>query len=206
MLMNQKAQAVLELAVLGSIIIAAFAILISYSEKYNRQQSYMQQTFRTALKEAKNISGSVSLSAIDFRRMPNVTNPMEIGKLQKFSSSSRVLWTDGKKNPDGTGPFLSKSKYQVNRGAPIDITSSGALPGETKVSVFQYTSSLNSTTTLNKQENNGNITTRKSLNAQDTITGSTDVGGTNVSLNSVLGVGGKYNTTGAGVNRQTNLQ
>ena len=96
MFYNKKAQAATELAVLGSLIIVAFSFLIQYSEKINRQQSYIQQTFRAALAEARNANKSASYTRVAFRRMPNVSSPMELGQQQTFSSSSNVLWADGK--------------------------------------------------------------------------------------------------------------
>ena len=196
MFRNHKGQAVLELAILGAVIIAAFAIFIEYSERYNREQSYMQQTFRAALKKAKEVNNSASWDTVDFRRMPNVTSPMEIGKLEKFSSSNKVLWSDGKKVAGKeTEP---KSDFQLNRGSPVDIPIPEVPPfNTTEVINFNYTSNLNSSTNLQK----GNITTEKSLNAADSITGSSDVGGTTVDLSSSLGAGGKY--TGGGLSRGT---
>ena len=200
MLRNRKAQAVLELAILGSLIITAFAILISYSEKYNREQSYMQQTFRAALKKAQNINNSANWATVDFRRMPNVTNPMEIGALQQFSSSNNVLWSDGKKLAGKeTEP---KSYFQLNRTSIVQIPASAGLYNTTEVISTDYVSNLNSGTDFNKTESS-NITTNKSLSATDTITGSSDVGGTTVSLGSSLGPGGKY--TGGGLSNSRSM-
>jgi hypothetical protein len=176
MLRNQKAQAVLELAILGALIIATFAILISYSEKYNREQSYMQQTFRAALKKARAINNSVSLDTVDFRRMPNISNPMEIGQLQQFSSSSSVLWSDGKKLPGTDNPTEAKSYYQFNRGTTTDITGSGGGEGPqentTTSSSSTYVSNLTSTTDYDKRENSGVINTQKILKAKDSVSAS----------------------------------
>lgn len=123
MLRSRKAQAVLELAILGSLIIMAFAILIGFSEKYNREQSYLQQTFRETLSAAKSVNNSASLSTVDFRRMPNVTNPVEIGELQQFSSSNNVLWSDGKTgkkdDKDAQDTLLSNLNQQYDsKGCP----------------------------------------------------------------------------------------
>ncbi|MDO8489129.1 MAG: hypothetical protein Q7S42_03350 [Candidatus Omnitrophota bacterium] len=205
MLRNQKAQAVLELAILGSIIIAAFAILISYSEKFNSEQSYMQQTFRAALKKAQQVNNSASWATVDFRRMPNVTNPMEIGKLAIFNSSSKVLWSDGKK--DGSQETKAKSYFELNRNTVVEIPISeeaGPQEGEVSTSSFGYTSVLSSGTKLNKQESGDSITTQKSLNATDSIGGHSDIGDTTVDLGGDLGADGKY--IGGGLSRGTNMQ
>lgn len=193
MLRNRKAQAVLELAVLGSLIIIAFSILIKYSEKYNREQSYMQQTFRAALKKAKEINNSASWETIDFRRMPNVTNPMEIGELQQFGSGNSVLWSDGKKV--GGKETTPKAYFELNRSSVSVIPPSvgpGPQAGEETTSKFSYTSKLSSGTDFSKTESLDDISTQKSLTAKDNIDGSVGVGGTTVSLKSDLGAGGKY--------------
>lgn len=201
MVRNRKAQAVLELAILGAVIITAFAILISYSERYNREQSYMQQTFRAALKKAKEINNSVNWDARDFRRMPNVTNPMEIGELQQFASSNSVLWSDGKLT-DADKP---KAYFELNRNKIVEVPISPDLHyNETVSSSSSYTSALSSSTDFYKNESGGNITTTKTLNATDTISGSAASGGTNVSVGSTLGSGGKY--TGGGLSRSGSMQ
>jgi uncharacterized protein (UPF0333 family) len=204
MLRNRKAQAVLELAILGALVITAFSIVIGYSEKYNREQSYMQQTFRSALKKAQEVNNSASWATVDFRRMPNVTNPVEIGSLGVFSSSNNVLWSDGKKN--GTQETVPKAYFQLNRAQPysqelpiLDPVYSGI-----EISNFGYTSNLNSGTGFIKNEGGNNISTQKSLNAADNIGGSADMGGTKVDLGSSLGGGGVY--SGGGLGRSRGMQ
>lgn len=202
---KRKAQAVLELAILGSLIIMAFSILISYSEKYNREQSYMQQTFRAALKKAQEINNSASWTTTDFRRMPNVTNPMEIGTLQQFGSGNSVLWSDGKKK--GKEETEPEAYFELNRIKVVKILASegpGAQEGDITISNSSYTSSLNSPAQFIKKESGGNISTQKTLKATDNISGSADISGRKVSLDSSLGEGGKY--TGGGLSRGTSMQ
>jgi len=131
MFRERKAQSVTEFAILGSLIIVAFAFLINYSEKLNRQQSCIQQTFRAALEEARNANNSASYTKLGFRRMPNLSSPMELGQLQSFSSSASVLWADGKNSrkeagEDAKGVMRYKDipgvvKYQLNEAPAISI-------------------------------------------------------------------------------------
>jgi len=115
MLINRSAQTATEFAVIGSLIIIAFAFLINYSEKINRQQRYLQETFRAALKEARKADNSASYTKVIFNRMPNVSRPMELGQLQSFSNSSNVLWQDGKNSRDNAGrDKLGVVKYKLN--------------------------------------------------------------------------------------------
>ena len=196
----RKGQAILELAVLGSLIIMAFALAIKYSEQNNRDQAYMHQTFRSTLKAAKNINNSASWQAFDFRRMPNVTNPMELGELQQFSSSNSVLWSDGKKDAAGNDT-VPKSYYQLNRGPEIVIDPPAA-PVATEVSRTEYRTSPISSTVFNKDESTTQVSTTKTFTAEDKIKGSTGVSGKTISLDSELGPGGKYDQ-GGGINRTT---
>jgi hypothetical protein len=96
MILKQNAQAVTELAILGTLIIVAFSFLINYSEKLNRQQANIHETFRAALAAAKNINNSAVYTKKVFLRTPNVNNPKELGQLDSFSDSASVLWKDGK--------------------------------------------------------------------------------------------------------------
>ncbi len=201
MFMNRKGQALLELAILGSLVIVAFSILIGYSERYNREQSYMQQTFRATLQAAYDANNSASYATVDFRRMPNVTSPMEIGALSVFSSSNQLVWSDGKKK-DGeeTEP---KSYFELNRQTVTEIEPKDPVWNITEVTNFGYVSNLGAGAGFHKTENN-NITTNKDLGATDYISGSSDVSGTSVSLGSSLGAGGVY--TGGGLGRSTSMQ
>ncbi|MDD5130707.1 MAG: hypothetical protein PHS66_06665 [Candidatus Omnitrophica bacterium] len=204
MLNSRKAQAILELAVLGSIVIMAFSIAITRSERANRQQSYMQQAFRAALKAAKTINSSAQWQTMDFRRMPNVTNPMELGELQQFSGGNNVLWSDGKKDATQAEPE-AKGWFQLNHGSPIEIpVNSEGLYNTTVTSSTSYSSNAHGTTSFDKKENNGSISTRKSLVATDNMSGSADISGTSVDLGSSLGAHGKY--TGGGINRSRDMQ
>jgi hypothetical protein len=198
MLKGQKGQAVLELAILGSLIIMAFATVIGLSEGYNRNQSYMQQTFRATLYKAQEANDAGAVSTVDFRRMPNVTNPMELGTVGEFTSGNSVLWSDGKLKADGT-PYESKQYFLHNRAVYqlIDSGSSGVLPGSVEVSATNYSTNVNpSVTVFTKNESNGNISTSKSLDASDTIVGSSTVGNENPWIGGDLGSGGTYGRGG----------
>ncbi|MCK9432773.1 MAG: hypothetical protein PHS12_05770 [Candidatus Omnitrophica bacterium] len=202
-LKRRNAQAVLELAILGSIIIAAFALAIKHSERYNRELSYMQQTFRATLKKAKEINNTASWQSVDFRRMPNVTNPMELGELEQFSSSNNVLWSDGK-TEEGAEEEEGESWFELNRSEQTQIPNRDPLYNTTETTSFSFSSNANSTTNFDKNEQGTRIVTHKSLNATDTIGGSSDVDGTSVSLGSSLGEGGVY--SGGGINRSRSMQ
>jgi len=209
MLRNRKAQAATEFAILGSLIIVAFAFLINYSEKLNRQQSYIQQTFRAALSEARSANNAASYTKVVFRRMPNVSSPLELGQLQSFSASSNVLWADGKsRNADET-PKDGVSKYQLNEAPAIDIPKSDYeyLEGKPKVSNNTFTNTVNSTTIFTKQESpSGGITTTKELNATDKLEANVTIDGTAYSFTHYLGADGKYYNQTTSLNRTRSME
>ena len=208
MLSNRKAQATTEFAILGSLIIVAFAFLINYSEKLNRQQANIQQTFRAALSEARSANNSAAYTKVVFRRMPNVSSPMELGQLQSFSSSSNVLWADGKSRNRDETPKDGVSKYQLNDEVIIiPKPAFEYLENQTRVSNTTFTNTIDSTTTFAKQES-PNITTTKTLNATDTLVAEVTIDGTTKTFTHYLGADGKYyqNATSSGLSRSRSME
>jgi len=196
---HQKGQAVIELAILGSLIIMAFSIVIGLSESYNRRQSYMQQTFRATLYKADDANESGGVSAMDFRRMPNVTTPMEIGAFQSFSSGNNLIWADGKDyNKEAKQYFLhQRSSYDE-----IPISYTPVAPGSVSTSISSYTATLDTNSTYDKNENNGSIGTAKTLtDSGSSASGKATVGDVEVTTGGTLTNGGLY--YGGGFRRDT---
>lgn len=194
--LGRRAQSATELAVLGSIALVIFSFLISYSERLNRKQSYIQQAFRAALKEARNVNGSASFTKVAFRRMPNVSSPYELGQLDSFSSSANVSWSDG----TGTD---SVSKYQLNEDPPIQYAAGGA----GGVGINEFTNIVDSTVTSVKTASAGaGITTTKTLQATDTLKADVTIDGSTYTFTHKLGDKGKYSSSGSGVTRSVTLE
>lgn len=215
--LGETAQAVTELAILGALIIVAFAFLINYSEKLNRQQANIQQTFRAALEEAGKANNSAGYTKRVFMRMPNVSSPMELGQLESFGDSSNVLWKDGKNRDDvytydsvsgqwylvGRYPRPGVEKYQFNDQI-VDIPKEeneydeyGNLeyvPPEEKNPKIEesFVNNIDATTTLTKQEASGQISTKKTLTASDRLEAQVVIDGETQSFTHYLGEGGRY--------------
>ncbi|MFA5437313.1 MAG: hypothetical protein WC293_01915 [Candidatus Omnitrophota bacterium] len=188
MLLGKRGQATTEFVVLGSLILMAFYFLINYSEKLNRQQSYMQQSFRVALKEARNANHSASYTKVGFRRMPNVMSPMELGQMQSFSGSANVLWADGQNTAEH-----GVSKYQLNEATAIDIPyRETPSEGTVETSSNRFVNEVETNILTTKTENAGNIVTTKSITAKDTLDASVSLSGSTYSFTHTLGEGGKY--------------
>jgi hypothetical protein len=197
MIESRKGQAIMELAILGSLVIMAFSIVINLSENYNRRQSYMQQTFRGTLYKAQDANDTGTVGTVDFRRLPNVTDPMSIGAFQQYSSGNSVYWSDGKKKD---GDFTKSKVYFLrNRGRyePIATLPSGALPGAVSSSTTSYSSDVAAHDWGEKWENDNIITTHKTLRASGSVGGTTNVGGLQVATGGSLEAGGLY-SRGAG--------
>ena len=84
----KKGQAILELAIFGSILIMLLGILINYGLKYNFQQQVMQEAFRKALGVTAVKRSSYVL--IKDRHIPDPSNPFGIGGLAPVTSSASV--------------------------------------------------------------------------------------------------------------------
>lgn len=212
MLSSRKAQAATELAVLGALIFIAFYFLINYSERLNRQQSYIMQTFRSALKEARKANDAATYTKVVFRRMPNVSQPMELGQLQTFSSSASVFWAKGEKM-DEYGYVEEKkgvNKYQLNEDAAIDLPSredaDQPAAGMTETSTTTFTNKISSVNDFGKREAVGGIVTAKQLKAADTQEAKVTIDNKEYTFKHNLGEGGKYYPDQASLTRSRSMQ
>jgi len=90
-----KGQAILELAIFGSILIMLLGILINYGLRYNYQQQVMQQAFRKALASAAvsmndHTSISVAHAVVEDKHIPNPADPFAVGSVLPSSSGASV--------------------------------------------------------------------------------------------------------------------
>lgn len=65
---NLKAQASIEMAIFGSLILAAMVSLFSYSQRLNDEQYLTMEAFRGALREARRVKGTAQYVSLDHRR------------------------------------------------------------------------------------------------------------------------------------------
>lgn len=88
---DKKGQAILELAVFGSILIMLLGVLVNYGLRYNFQQQAMQQAFRRALGIAADPNrGSAAYVLIKDRHIPDPAHPFTVGTFVPVSSSASV--------------------------------------------------------------------------------------------------------------------
>jgi len=106
---SKKAQAVLEIGLLGSLILIVFALLIGYIQQLNDNQFILMKNFRTALKRAHDENAVVSYTSLEDRRHVNTNSPLE-GSRKTLSASNYVYWAVPSV---GSAPD-SKAYYNIN--------------------------------------------------------------------------------------------
>lgn len=97
---DKKGQAMVELAIFGSIILVMFGILLSFIQRFNNQQYVQMETFRRALEKACTYQGeesegagaSVQFTLLTDRRQAEVSGGFRKGNANTFSASSNVFW------------------------------------------------------------------------------------------------------------------
>ncbi|MFH1519360.1 MAG: hypothetical protein ABIE75_02175 [Candidatus Omnitrophota bacterium] len=88
----RKAQAVLEIGILGSLILIAFSLLISYIQRLNDEQYTLMGNFRQALKKAHDENAIVNYTTLEDRRHIDINTPLA-GQRTNLSASNYVHWS-----------------------------------------------------------------------------------------------------------------
>lgn len=90
-----KSQAILEMAIFGTIILTLLATVISYVQRMNDQHYVAHEAFRSALKQAHDAydgqGASVSYTIFDHNRSVNPFSPVR-GEKGQVSGSAVVYW------------------------------------------------------------------------------------------------------------------
>lgn len=95
LLKGKKAQALLELAIFGSILIMLLGVLISYGLRYSSQQRVMQLAFRRALRSAAESVQDGKPTAASYmiltdKHIPSPSDPFGIGSVTPIVASASV--------------------------------------------------------------------------------------------------------------------
>lgn len=130
---NQKAQALLELSVFGTILIMLMGVLVNYGLRYNFQQQAMQEAFRKALGAASlsvpdtnptSYQGHASYTLIKDRHIPDAGNPFGLGSVMPFSGSANVIRSFELDKTAETVEELPRVKINI-QGIEFDCPSQG---------------------------------------------------------------------------------
>ena len=87
----KKSQALMEMAILGTIILAILGSLLSYLQKMNEQQYLTQESFRRALAKSYDVQSLTNYTVMANKRNVSVNSPL-LGDRGSYSGSSTVLW------------------------------------------------------------------------------------------------------------------
>ncbi|MCK4912883.1 MAG: hypothetical protein KAS05_04075 [Candidatus Omnitrophica bacterium] len=87
----RKAQAVLEIGILGTVVLIIFSLLVGYIQSLNDEQYVLMSNFRQALKKAHDENAVVSYTTLEDRRHVDINAPL-VGKRTNLSASSYVHW------------------------------------------------------------------------------------------------------------------
>jgi len=88
---SRKAQAVLEIGLLGSLILIVFSLVIGYIQRLNDDQYLLMNNFRSALKKAHDENAVVSYTTLEDRRHVDTNSPLQ-GNRVNLSTSNYVHW------------------------------------------------------------------------------------------------------------------
>ena len=190
---NRSGQAVVELAVFGSLIILVFASLVSYIQHYNDQQYVQMSAFRQALGKAESPDTgglSVQFTQIDNRKYSDPQGNYGKGSTQSVSASSSVYWAV---------PFVGESAdtqvwYKVNDDA-------FTIDANTTVDNISTSTASSFNETLEKTETPSGIVNHDNSRLKETITTTalTENGTTAFAVTQGLyvGAGGQYGYSSA---------
>jgi hypothetical protein len=91
----RRAQALLEIAVFGTIIVMLLGVLISYGIRYNSQQKLMQQSYRQSLSKAVSQPGiPITNVILKDTHMPNPADVFGVGSISPFVGSAGAITRD----------------------------------------------------------------------------------------------------------------
>lgn len=110
-----QGQAILELALFGSILIMLLGAILSYGLRYSQQQKTMMSAFRKALQESTdpNSGGQANVTVISDKHIPIPTNPFAIGSVSPFVSSASVIRSARLHETADTLEELPKTTIQI---------------------------------------------------------------------------------------------
>ncbi|MFH1397227.1 MAG: hypothetical protein ABIH27_01580 [Candidatus Omnitrophota bacterium] len=166
---NVNGQALLELAVFGSIILYLMGILVNYGLRYNWQQRLNQQAFRKNLKDAAHSMEpgypvSTGNTIIRDVHIPNPADAFGVGSVMPIAGSGAMATRNWRMYDNSTPPIeeASRQVFHINNKEIVFITGENGT-----VSGFEnYTQDISLDNSLNKQESSGGITTTDSFNWQ----------------------------------------
>jgi hypothetical protein len=159
-----KGQAVIEMAIFGSLILIVFGVLVAYMQRMSDEQYVRMETFRRALQEAHTTpldpSGAkAQVANLQYRRHANVSGGFGEGARQAFQSAASVLWSVPSPGETTRELLILKANDDETR---FNNQQFGGVSYSEDGSSFEDT--------LTKTESPENIVTSRTSTLKDTIT------------------------------------
>jgi hypothetical protein len=111
---NAKAQSVVELAVLSSMMLLGVSLLLSFGQRLEMQQKLKMDAFRLAMKKAYEKNGTVSYTIKKDTRSFNLFGGLGQGQLSTTGASASVMWQKGMPGPQGVDNDAAYAFYEIN--------------------------------------------------------------------------------------------
>ena len=132
---RNKAQALLELSIFGSIMLMLLGVLINYALRYNAQQRIEQKAFRKALNESYQVKASIPYFDLILGNHLGITDFVHSQGTSSYTVVEDVHIPDPG-NPWGVGQVIPVSaSASIPRNERFDTTAEW--PSELPVSVFE---------------------------------------------------------------------
>lgn len=167
---DKKGQAIIELAVFGTLILFMFGMLVSYMQRMNEQQYAQMEAFRRALYKACTFVGasddgagaSVQYTVMQNRRLADVSENYAKGSPITVKGSSSVFWAIPKTGEQSDNIVMFKVNDDESPNLHSESSDSG-VEHINSVVVTEFTESSQ------KQENPVYIETIRQSQLKDTI-------------------------------------
>lgn len=134
---NRKAQALIEVAVFGAILITVLSFLIRYGMIYNQRQSLDMRAFRKALSEsiaADRPGAQATVYLVEDKHIPDAGDIFGVGDVFTAEASANVVWGNNLETEEYEDKSdLPRIQYMVNEEEKVYTTAGyegGALTNE----------------------------------------------------------------------------
>lgn len=113
---NKAGQAAVELAILGSLVLLGFSVILMYGQRLEMQQQIKMEAFRKALEKAYESNSSVSYAIKKDARFFNLFAGYGQGQSSTLGASANVMWQKGMAGPKESEPndYQAFSYYEIN--------------------------------------------------------------------------------------------
>lgn len=183
---NRRGQAAVELAILASLLLFAFSMILSLGQSIAANQQIKMEAFRRAMQKAYERNSSVSYTLKKNSRSANLNAPYGQGQNSTAQASASVMWQKGLPGEPGSEGENSFAFYQIDEwmagdedtGLPRYEKTTTDLSGyprdiESPVGMWKdlTTRELGYDSTVKKQEDNAGISYEKEADLTDEARG-----------------------------------